>query len=265
LAFLLMDLCERDRHDVANIVLNRYLLETRCAEDLDGLAALAFFLSMRAAIRAKVTAARIERAAADEQAAIAQSARAYFMFAQQAITPPAPQFIAIGGLSGSGKTRLARALAPYVAPMPGAVIVRSDIERKLLFGVAELERLPEAAYTPDASARVYVALGEKARRILTAGHSVIMDAVFAQPHERDALAGVAKAAGVELRGLFLAADLNTRLNRVGARAGDASDADRAVALAQTSYDLGCIDWRPVDASGTIGETLIQARAALGQS
>lgn len=58
LAFLLMDLCERDRQDVANIGLNRYLLDTRCAEDFDGLAALAFFLSMRAAIRAKVTAAR---------------------------------------------------------------------------------------------------------------------------------------------------------------------------------------------------------------
>jgi uncharacterized protein len=264
LAFLLMDLCERDRQDAANIVLNRYLLETRCAEDLDGLAALAFFLALRAAIRAMVTAARIERAATDEQPIVARSARAYFTFAQRAIAPPAPQFIAIGGLSGSGKTRLAQALAPRVTPMPGAVIVRSDIERKLLFGVAELERLPEAGYTLDASARVYAALGEKARRILAAGHSVIVDAVFAHPHERDALARVAKAADVELRGLFLNADLDTRLNRVGARSGDASDADRAVALAQTDYDLGVIDWRPVDASGTVEETLVQAGAALGQ-
>ncbi len=262
LAFLLMDLCERGRAEAANVVLNRYLIETRRPEDLDGLAALPFFLSMRAAIRAKVTAARIERADAHEQAAIAQSARVYFRFAQRAITPCAPKFVALGGLSGTGKTRLARALAPCLAPMPGAVIVRSDVERKELFRAAESEKLPESAYAPEVSARVYAILGDKSRRILTAGHSAIVDAVFAEPHERGALAAVAKAANVSLQGLFLIAGLEIRLGRVDARSRDASDADETVARAQERYDVGRVDWTPIDASGTVEQTLARARAAL---
>ncbi len=262
LAFLLMDLAERGLSYAANIVFNRYLAETRRVDDLDGLAALPFLLSMRAAIRAKVTAARIERAPAAQRAAIVESARGYFAFANRAIAPPKPKFIAIGGLSGTGKTRLARALAPGIGPTPGAVIVRSDVERKALFGVAETDRLPQHAYTLAANARVYAALLDKARRILAAGHAVILDAVFAQPAERAAAAATAKSAGVVLHGLFLTADLATRLTRVGARAPDASDADKSVARAQESYDLGAIGWNSIDASGTPEETAAMARAAL---
>ena len=267
LAFLLMDLCERKLPQAANIVLNRYLAATHRIEDLDNedldaLTALPFFLSMRAAIRAKVTAARMERAAAAERDKIAKSARAYFDFAQRAITPPPPQFIAVGGLSGTGKTRLARALAPHIAPMPGAVIVRSDVERKTLFGAGETEKLPGAAYAPDVTARVYAAMTDKARRILAFGHSAIVDAVFAQPQERDAVAAAAKAANVPLQGLFLTADLATRITRVGGRTNDASDAGAAVAQAQEDYDLGALAWLKIDASGTVVETLARARAAL---
>src|ERR1700722_9609625 len=262
LAFLLMDLCERQLPQAANIVLNRYLAATHRIEDLDALAALPFFLSMRAAIRAKVTAARLERAAEAERDKIAKSARAYFDFAQRAITPPPPQFIAVGGLSGTGKTRLARALAPHIAPMPGAVIVRSDVERKTLFGAGETEKLPEAAYAPDVTARVYAAMTDKARRILAFGHSAIVDAVFAQPQERDAIAAAAKAANVPLQGLFLTANLATRITRVGGRTNDASDAGAAVAQAQEDYDLGALAWRKIDASSTVVETLARARAAL---
>ena len=262
LAFLLMDLLERKLPQAANIVLNRYLAETHRDEDLDALAALPFFLSMRAAIRAKVTAARMERAEAAERDNIAKSARAYFDFAQRAIDPPPPKFIAVGGLSGTGKTRLARALAPHIAPMPGAVIVRSDVERKTLFGAGETEKLPAAAYAPDVTARVYGAIADKARRIVAAGHSAIVDAVFATPQERDALAAAAKAAKVPLQGLFLTADLATRIARVGGRAKDASDADAAVVEAQENYELGALTWPKIDASGTLVETLLRARAAL---
>jgi uncharacterized protein len=262
LAFLLMDLLERGLSAAANIVLNRYLVEMHDAEDLDGLAALPFFLSMRAAIRARVTAARLQRAMPAERSPIAESARAYFAFAARAITPPKPRFVAIGGLSGTGKTRLAYALAPAIGPMPGAVIVRSDIERKVLFGVGETEKLPQHAYAPTANERVYDVLVDRARRILAAGHAVIVDAVLAQSAEREAMASAAESAGVPLQGLFLTANLGTRLDRVGARSGDASDADRKVAQAQENYDLGGVDWRQIDASGTVEETTARARAAL---
>jgi aminoglycoside phosphotransferase family enzyme/predicted kinase len=262
LAFLLMDLLERGLALPANLVLNRYLAQTHQAEDLDGLAALPFFISLRAAIRAMVTAARMERAPETKRDSIAKSARAYFAFAQLAITPPAPKFIAVGGLSGTGKTRLARMLAPHIGPMPGAVIVRSDVERKALFGAGETDKLPGEAYTPQVTERVYAVLLDKARRILTAGHSAIVDAVFAQAQERAALAAAAKAAKLPLRGLFLTADLATRLARVGVRVQDASDADQKVARTQESYDLGPLDWTQIDASGTPEDTLSQARAAL---
>ena len=262
LAFLLMDLLERGFAPVANVVLNRYLADTRRIEDLDALATLPFFVSLRAAIRAKVTAARMERAPAAEHAAIARTARAYFAFASRAIAPDPPKFVAVGGLSGTGKTKLARDLAPEVAPMPGAVIVRSDVERKALFGVGETEKMPAEAYTDDVTARTYAVLADKARRIFSAGHSVIVDAVFAQPQERTAIAAAAKSANSALRGLFLTADLDTRLGRVGARAGDASDADQSVARAQERFDLGPLDWTPIDASGPPEATLSRAKAAL---
>jgi aminoglycoside phosphotransferase family enzyme/predicted kinase len=260
-AFLLMDLLERGMSLPANIVFNRYLAETQRAEDLDGLAALPFFLSLRAAIRARVTAARLERAAEAKRSEIAASARAYFVFAARAIAPPPPQLIAVGGLSGTGKTQLARALAPDIGPMPGAVILRSDVERKMMFGVAETERLPEQAYASQVTERVYGVLIDKARRVLAAGHAAIIDAVFAQPAERDALVTAAKSA-IRVQGLFLTADLATRLARVGSRSGDASDAGRVVAQAQQAYDLGRLDWKQIDASGSVADTLAHARAAL---
>jgi hypothetical protein len=262
LAFLQMDLLGRKLPQAANIVLNRYLAETRRDEDLDALAALPVFLSMRAAIRAKVTAARMERAEAAERDKVATSARSYFDFALRAIAPPPPKFIAVGGMSGTGKTRLARALAPHIAPMPGAVVVRSDVERKTLFGARETEKLAAAAYAPDVTARVYGAIADKARRIVAAGHSAIVDAVFATVQERDALAAAARAAEIPLRGLFLTADLATRIARVGGRTTDASDADAAVVEAQESYELGALTWPKIDASGTLVDTLGRARAAL---
>jgi predicted kinase len=169
--------------------------------------------------------------------------------------------ITVGGLSGAGKSLLARALAPELAPAPGAVLLRSDIERKAMFGKHENEMLPQDAYSPDVTARVYARLCEKARRILAARHSAVLDAVFAKPEER-ALAASA-AAGMPFHGLFLTADLATRIDRVGLRRGDASDADARVARAQEDYDLGNIDWEPIDASGRPEETLAQARETIG--
>ena len=262
LAFLLMDLLERALKPAANIAFNRYLMQTRRVEDLDALAALPFFLSMRAAIRARVTAPRLEQAEADKRPSLAHTARAYFDFAEQAIAPPAPAFIAVGGLSGTGKSKLARMLAPDIGPMPGAVIVRSDVERKSLFGIEETEKLPPDAYTEAVTARVYAALADKARRVATAGHSVIVDAVLARPDERAAIADAAKSANLALRGLFLTADTETRVSRVGSRVRDASDADATVAQEQERYDLGRLDWKRVDASGPPEATLARAKAAL---
>jgi aminoglycoside phosphotransferase family enzyme/predicted kinase len=258
LAFLLMDLTERGLQSAANIVLNRYLIETNRVEDLDALAELPFFLSIRAAIRAKVTAARLKQSGTDAKDAIAKSARQYFDVACRYINPAPPMLLAVGGLSGTGKSVLARALAPELAPAPGAVLLRSDVERKLMLGENDETKLPPSAYAPEVTARVYATIADKARRALAAGHSAVVDAVFARPQERAIMAQSAQALGVPFRGLFLLADLDTRLARVGARHRDASDADAAVARGQESYDLGDLDWARIDASGRPEQTLIHA-------
>ena len=261
LAFLLMDLVERGLSKAANVILNRYLAETRRDSDLDALAALPLFMSLRAAIRSKVTAARLENAKPEEQQAIAKAAQTYFRLACKLITPHPPTLLAIGGLSGTGKSVLARDLAPEVSPAPGAVLLRSDVERKMLFGATETERLPAEAYGIDANAKVYASLAAKAQRIIAAGHSAIVDAVFAREGERIAIA--ASAATAVFHGLFLETDLATRRARIGGRRNDASDADANVAQQQEAYDLGPMDWTRIDASGTPEDTLVRVRVALG--
>jgi uncharacterized protein len=243
-------------------VFNRYLAEARRPEDLDALAALPFYLSMRAAIRAKVTAERRERAAPAAQAGIGDSARRYFALALRAIAPPPPILVATGGRSGTGKSALARALASRLAPLPGAVVLRSDAERKALFGLDERETLAPTAYAADVTARVYAAIADKARRAVAAGHSAILDAVFAQPRERTMAEASAAEFGVPFHGFFLEATLATRLERVVARSADASDADAAVVRTQESYDLGPLGWTRIDAGGAADDTLAQALATL---
>jgi uncharacterized protein len=264
LAFLLMDFVERGQQQNANIVLNRYLAATSRVEDFDGLAALPLFLSLRAAIRAKVTAARGRSAESSERSAIAQSARAYFDLACRLLKPRSPALVAVGGLSGTGKSGLARLLAPELMPAPGAVVLRSDVERKTFFGRDETEDLPPEAYSPEVSARIYATLQHKAARIIAARHSAIIDAVFARPAERTSLEDTAECYGVRFQGLFLLADVATRLARVRMRGPDASDADAHIAQAQESYDLGSLEWHLIDASGTPEETLRRSLAEISR-
>jgi uncharacterized protein len=258
LAFPMMDFLHYGRHATANALLNGYL-KTAPIEIFDGLAALPLFMSLRAAIRANVLLSRLGQASRDK-AEILRSARTYFGLAQQLIHPPAPTLVAVGGLSGTGKSVLARALAPVVMPEPGAVVLRTDVLRKQHFQVGETDRLPESAYQPEVTAKIYELLVQRALLILVQGHSVIVDAVFARESERVSIRDAARSLSARFVGLFLQTNLATRLNRLGRREGDASDATPEIAGLQEKYDIGAIDWTMIDASKTSEQTLKKCQA-----
>jgi len=241
LSFTLMDLCERKLRPLANRLLNEWLwriAELPDASHEEALALLPMFLSRRASIRAFVDAQAASVSDGDTS-----RARDYQRIALSFLQLAPPRLMAIGGLSGSGKTTTALRLAPEIGRTPGAVVVRSDVERKRLAGIALEERMPQGSYGPDASTRVYAAMLARAERVLRAGHSAVLDAVFAKPEERQWAEDLARKIGVPFDGLWLDVPKDVAQARVAARKGDASDATPAVVERQFGYDLGEIRWR----------------------
>jgi uncharacterized protein len=261
LAFLLMDLVHRDLGALAQRLLSGYLDATW---DDAGTALLPLFLSCRAAIRAKVTGFAARSGAGDVKEEIA-AARAYLDLARRFLAPAPPRLIAIGGVSGTGKTTLARALAPDLGAAPGAVMLRSDVTRKKLFDAPPTERLGPEAYREEVSVKVYDALLSRAAVLLDAGHSAIVDAVYLDSGDRDRIAQVAADKGVPFAGLWLTAPAATLLARVRGRRGDASDATAAVLHAQLEVDPGPLAWSMVDAGGDPETVAARTRAALARS
>ncbi|HWF78087.1 MAG TPA: AAA family ATPase [Caulobacteraceae bacterium] len=234
-AFTVMDLWFRERREAANRLLNAYLDEAARSfpPDLwDGLVLLPLFLSARAAVRTHVTGMQGDIG----------TARAYLAAARDHLAPPMPTLTAIGGLSGTGKTTLARRIAPELGAAPGALVLRSDEIRKRLAGVAPTEKLPPDAYGAGTSEAVYGEMFALARHALAAGRSVVLDAVFLLPEERAAASGVAGDAFLPFRGVWLEGDAAELRQRLETRVGDASDAGPAVLTEQLARDPGPIDW-----------------------
>ncbi|MGC4935515.1 AAA family ATPase [Gordonia sp. DT30] len=235
LAFLVMDLWARGLRHEANVVVNHYL--DLSAADEDGFCLLPAMLAVRATVRAHVSAA----------ADATDDARRYLALALGFTDPVAPRLIAIGGGSGTGKTTVARAVGGDVEPAPGARILRTDVLRKRLAGVAMTEALPRSAYTPEARAGVYAELDRLARIDLGRGMSVVADAVFGSRTQQQAIADVAAETGVEFTGIWLELDEAERISRIAQRGPDASDADASVARRQSDTLETPADWTHVDA------------------
>jgi uncharacterized protein len=262
LAFLLMDLWQHEERAAADIVLNHYFNLRRKEEDLSGLALLPLFLSTRAGVRALVTADLAHELPLQSSMKPRGQALDWFRASIAYLKPQAPRLICVGGFSGSGKSTLAASLAPEIGAAPGAIHVRSDVERKAMAGLPETSRLPPEAYSRQSSVAVYAVSLTRADRALAAGHSVVLDAVFSRDSERGLAEGLAKRWNACFTGIWLDAPASTLKERVSLRRGDASDAGPAVVDQQLGYDIGHLQWPRVDASGSPQQTLEAVRRML---
>lgn len=231
IAFLAMDLEARGRADLAWRFLNAWLEQSG---DYEGLQVLDYYRVYRALVRARVAGMRARQATGAQQAASAQEQQHYLDLAERLTAPRPAGLWLTHGLSGSGKSTQALALACQ----RGMVRLRADVERKRLFGLApeaSSSAVPGGIYTAAASLRTHERLEHLARTVLAAGLPVLVDATFLDPAMRERFIALARALDVPCRLLCFEAPLPVLQERVRARqraGGDASEADEQVLLAQ---------------------------------
>ncbi len=231
IAFTWVDLLDHGKPGLACWLLNEWLVWSGDYGHDGALAVLRFYAIYRAMVRAKVAAMRGNAVEATEYLTMAECL---------GVSPPLTLAITFG-LSGSGKTTVssARLLADESA---STIRIRSDVERKRLFGLAPDADSGGAIYTPQATARTYARLADLARQALADGWSVIVDAAFLKRAERAAFRALAGERGMPMRILACEAPMPELRQRLDARASDASEATVAVLEQQLAWQ------EPLDAA-----------------
>lgn len=236
LAHALAALLRHGRAADANLLANRYL-DIR-PQGATGWALLPLFLALRA-----------------EDAELAEAM----------LAPAPPRLLVVAGLSGTGKSTLAGLLGHRLGRGAGARVLRSDVFRKRLMGLAPEQRLPAAHYTRRSDAETYEAMFESADDHLSCGGSVILDGVFMSRSERDVAEAIALRARVPFTGIWLEAPERDRIARVSARIGDASDATEAVVREQSRRGVGEIHWHRIRTNRPTPLIVAAVRAALARA
>jgi aminoglycoside phosphotransferase family enzyme/predicted kinase len=230
LAFLAMDLEVRELCRYSARLVNRYLAITG---DYSAMALWGYYRRYRAMVRAKIAAltwAGTEDS--DRKTSLVEDFRRYLRYAQALLTEKRPWLCILHGVSGSGKSWLAREIAESFY----AIVVRSDIERKRL--AANLNLTGTRLYDREITEKTYESLIEWASRLLESNLPVLLDATFLAPHHRDRARKVAEAKGARFLILSLEAPIETLHARIEARrraVGDPSDADLAVLERQLAH------------------------------
>jgi aminoglycoside phosphotransferase family enzyme/predicted kinase len=268
MAFLVMDFRFDGRRDFARAFAEAYF---QAAGDDEGRALLPFYTAYRAVVRAKVEGfelAEPEIPAAERHAAL-RRARAHWLLALGELEEASrrPCLVLVGGLPGTGKSSLARALAAAA----GFQVIRSDVVRKELAGLAapvkSAASFEQGIYSPIWTERTYAECLRRAEALLFEGQRVLVDATFAQEEPRRTFLERAECWGVP--GLFLLcrAEPEVVRRRLRERRGDASDAD------WTIYQATAARWdepesatpqtfRPIATAGSLDVSLEQALIAL---
>lgn len=190
-AFLVMDLDDRHYRNFAFHFLNAYLHRSG---DYQGLGVLRYYMVYRALVRAKVAMLRRQQAAPHSETFEAADAEysQYIQLAESYLAPDRPALLITCGLSGSGKSTVARQLCEAA----GMIQIRSDIERKRMSGLDARDKshsgLDEALYSASQTEKTYQRLAELATGVLQAGYSVIVDATFLQRKYRDVFRSLAE-------------------------------------------------------------------------
>ncbi len=225
-AFLAMDLLYRNRADLAFRFLNRYLETTG---DYPGVGVLRFYMSYRAVVRAKIAAIRAHQRSLrlrENNEAMA-GCQLHLALAELCLTRKRPLLILMHGLPACGKTTVAQAALERLQ----AFRIRSDVERKRLFGLAPLEashsRPGDDLYSADATRRTYERLHELSRGLLTAGFPVIVDAAFLKRAEREQFRALAEEMAVPFAILSVQAREATLRERIQQRMAEMKDASEA--------------------------------------
>ncbi|WP_321576200.1 bifunctional aminoglycoside phosphotransferase/ATP-binding protein [Ramlibacter aquaticus] len=214
IAFPVMDLEAQGRRDLAFRLLNGWL---DWSGDHGALAVLRFALASRALVRAQVGLLQGQSA----------RARRYVQAALRWMAEPAPRLAITHGLPGAGKSFAAQ----HWLEREGAIRLRSDVERKRLFGLRQDQDSRSAGldiYGPEAGARTYAQLMGLARAALAAGWPVVLDAAFLRRAEREAAAALARSLGLPFAILHCEASATVLRERLRTRQGDPSEADEAV-------------------------------------
>jgi aminoglycoside phosphotransferase family enzyme/predicted kinase len=231
IAFVWIDLLDHGRPGLAAWFMNAWL---EAGGDFEALRVLRFYALYRAMVRAKIAALRGRQEAPGAARGELDAARGYLDLARRIAVPPAPTLVITCGLSGSGKTTAssARLLDAGLEGAGSIVRLRSDVERKRLFGLAPHDNSNSAPdggiYTAEATARTYARLRALARELLLAGWPVIVDAAFLKRSERDSFAALAAELGVGFSILATEAPVEELRRRLLARSGDASEATVAI-------------------------------------
>ncbi|MDP1735333.1 MAG: AAA family ATPase [Sulfuritalea sp.] len=238
IAFVWIDLLDHRQPGLAAWFLNAWLERSG---DFQALAVLRFYAVYRAVVRAKIAGLRAKQEASGAARAELDAARGYLQLAAQIAVPPAPTLVITCGLSGSGKTTAssARLLGPPPQGAGTLLRLRSDVERKRLFGLAPRQNsgspLDGGIYTAEATTRTYARLHALASDLLAAGWPVIVDAAFLLREERTTFRALAAAHGAGFGILATDAPAEELRRRIKARSGDASEATLDVLEKQLAW------------------------------